>query len=142
MSGRSAGTSSRDMDDSFTKRARDRPPAINFPLAVTGRTATTRDVVNSRARPLHDRCREWTREFPLSIHHALPCQSGSAGLFRAEALRRLSPVAFAHPFVQQLAAVRPWTLLLLALSLTRTPAVDLPADRADHFSLACEQKGR
>lgn len=67
-------------------------------------------------------------------------------LFRAEALRRPTPVAFAHPFVQQLAAIRAWSLLLLALPLTgrhrASAAVDLPADRADHFSLACEQKER
>lgn len=46
--------------------------------------------------------------------------------------------------MQQLAAIHAWSLLLLALSLTRrTPAaIDLPADRADHLSLTCEQKGK
>lgn len=61
-------------------------------------------------------------------------------------------LAFAHPFIQKLAAIGgAWSLLLLllllALSLTRChrapAAVDLPAvDRAHHFSLTCEQKER
>lgn len=65
------------------------------------------------------------------------------GAFKNAATRRRS----AHPFVQQLAVIARSMLLLvlvLALPLTggrRTPAaIDLPADRTDHFSLACKEK--
>lgn len=73
-----------------------------------------------------DGCTTDAREFPLFINHAPPCQSN-----------RFSRDAKAtHPFMEQLAA-RP-----LLLSLTRaSAAVDFPADRADHFSLACKEKG-
>jgi hypothetical protein len=67
-------------------------------------------------------------------------------LFRVETLKARF-ARFAHPLLQQLAAICAHSLLLLllllALPLTcrpcRAPAtVDLSTDRADHFSLTCE----
>lgn len=102
-------------------------------------------AVNFLARQSHDRCANLLS--PSVMLSAMPIEiaNRTGHNTSAKALINKRQLVFAHPFMQQFAAVRAHPLLLV-LSLTRrrrrTSSVHFSADRAHHFSLVYEQKER